>query len=377
MLTGLIVFSLMLGSIPLSESAVLWDLLIQADVENALIFEGDIVILNGQVTDHAGKTLSDVQIRVRTGQTSVNTVTDSSGQFRVELEDSQRMPGIYLINIMATAKDGRLGMSSTSFQVKGDLDPSTALARKLSTEQAQKYLNSTKEDFENDSVGLKLYNHYQELFEKFLEEVEQEGSLSEEQEYIQKQRIIANELREQAIEEKKPGAGIYSGWSHDRFVELLDPSVKEIIVNQLNYTKATFAEAQDAMNKVLEDGGTMEEARKAYFEKAVISRSVMESLTTNQTMINEVESINNVTHSNATSINMIATNNTDINNNNSTDVENDDNNNYYYDSEMKINVNGTNININATGTSIFVKVNGTVFKFIVNGTELQQISTPE
>lgn len=360
-LVGVIVTTLALGSIPLSDSAVLWDLLIQADVQNTAIFVGDTVVINGQVTDHAGKPVADVQVRVKSGQISVNTATDKDGLFKAELEDANRIPGIYIVNIMATAEDGRMGMSSTNFQVRGELSASTSLAQKLSTPQAQKYLNSTAKDYEKDSIGLRLYNHYQDMFKEFLEAKNQTAALSEEQAYVEKQRILAADLRQQAIEEKKPGPGVYSGWSHDRFIENLDPSVKDVIVKQLNHTKAAFVDAQNAMNKVLESGGTMQEARTAYFEKASISRSAMESLTFNGT-IPENESITNSTFANSTN-----TNSTTIPTNSTGTLDNED------QEEITINVNGTDIDV-ASGTILSMKVNGTLHKFLVNSTGMYQLS---
>ncbi|NIP62502.1 MAG: carboxypeptidase regulatory-like domain-containing protein [Nitrosopumilaceae archaeon] len=360
---GIIVFSLVFGSIPLSDSAVLWDLLIQANVENATVFVGDTVIVSGQITDHAGNPVPDVQVRVKSGQISVNTVTDENGIFGAELEDSNRIPGIYLVNIMATAEDGKMGMSTTSFQVKGDLSASTALAQKLSTSQAQKYLNSTAKDFEKNSIGLRLYNHYQELFKEFLEAKNQTAVLSEEQEHVEKQRIIADQLRQLAIEEKDPGPGTYSGWSHDRFVENLDPSIKDVIVKQLNHTKDAFIEAQRAMNQVLQNGGSMKEARLAYFEKAAISRSAMESLTLNRTAP-QTQPIANDTSSNST---IIQTNST-ITQTNSTSTEQDE--------KLTVNVNGTDIDV-ASGTTISMKVNGTIHEFLINSTGVYQLSKSE
>jgi len=71
---------------------------------------------------------------------------------------------------------------------------------------------------------------------------------------------------------------------YERFVANLDLSVKDIFLGQLNYTTKIWSDAQLAMNKVLESGGTWQEARQVYFEKAAISQQIMEHFTLQNNM---------------------------------------------------------------------------------------------
>ena len=82
-----------------------------------------------------------------------------------------------------------------------------------------------------------------------------------------------------------PGSGTFTGRNYHVFLDNLDPAVQGILENQLNHTKNMFEDAQNAMNEVLKNGGTMAEARKAYFERASISRDQMETLTKPQIVI--------------------------------------------------------------------------------------------
>ncbi len=202
-----------------------------------------------------------------------------------------------------------------------------------------------------------LYNYYQDLQAQLIEEQKEQLDLIAEQQFIDEQRDLSIELTQQIIEEENPGAGIYAGWKYDRFVSNLDLSVKDIILNQLNYTVDVFAEAQKAMDDVLANGGTFEEARQAYFEKATISREIMESLTVNQTS-------NEFTNDTDSEVEILSESN----------VNGTDNLVEEVDSGLVLNVNGTLIDVGKSGSVIYLSINGTIFEFFVNGTEITQVT---
>ena len=121
----------------------------------------------------------------------------------------------------------------------------------------------------------------------------------------------------------------------------------------MNFKVNMFEDAQNAMNEVLENGGTYQEARMAYLEKASISREMMEVVTYgNQTEVPLVETSNSTITQNSTSTqNATSTESTQID-------------------EISMNLNGTEIQVGLSGTTIFLNVNGTLIEFFVNGTEI-------
>lgn len=353
-LFGILVFVLLFSNLQ-TTNAVLWDLQIDVKLEKNPLLVGDIPIIIGKVTDHAGKPISEAEIKIRLGQNSILTSTDATGNFSAEFSDFDEMPGSYIVNVYATSND-RIGLKSINFQVKGELSVFSQTQKMISTPEAIKYLHSTVEDFENDPLGLKLYYHYQYLQTQFLEEQKMQLELIEQQQLIDKQRALSIELTKQIIEEENPGAGIYSGYKYDRFVSNLDDSVKDIIVMQLNYTVDVFYKAQQAMNEVLANGGTMEDARKAYYEKASISRKLMEALT----LINQTDS--NFENTTDTGIELVSS------------INGTENYVEEIDAGLVLNVNGTLIDVGKSGSIIYLNVNGTIFKLYVNGTEISQIT---
>ena len=344
-------------------NAVLWDLIIQVNIENTSIFQGDVPIVSGQVTDHAGKPIPGVQLHIRSGQDSFFTTSDEQGIFRAELGNFNRIPGTYLVNVAGTSPDGKTGIGTTKFQVRGDIQIYSVSEQLLSTAEAKKYLNSNLEDFANDSIGLRLYNYYQGILEKYLEEKGISEELSEEELRIEKERVIAQEFLNAAIAEENPGAGIYSGYKYHRFVDNLDASVKDIIVNQLNYTTTTFSEAKQIMKEILANGGTYEEARAAYLEKMSMPRALLETMTINQTSIEpSITEFEVITNSNSTN----------TSDDNSIDISEE-----IQTQSLQTLMSMENVVITTNGTSIFVNVNGTSIEFIINGTQITQVQNSE
>jgi len=354
-LFGILVFVLLFSNLQTADST-LWDLQITINLEKNPLSEADIPVVSGTVADHAGKPVPGAEVKIRLGVDSIITTADEFGSFTVEFSYFDEMPGSYIVNVYATSDD-KIGLKSIVFQVKGEISIFAHTEKMLSTDEAIKYLQASEEDFEKDPLGLTLYYYYQDMLAQLFEEQKEQLDLIEEQQLIDEQRELSIQLTEQIIEEQNPGAGIYAGFKYDRFVSNLDLAVKDIIVNQLNYTVKVFGEAQKAMDEVLANGGTFEEARQAYFEKATISREMMEALTVNQTS----DDFGNVTSSDLEFVSESNLNGTE------NLVEE-------LDSGLVLNVNGTLIDVGKSGLVIYLNINGTVFEFFVNGTEITQVT---
>jgi hypothetical protein len=357
-LLSLIFATILISNISTSES-VLWDLLITVNVENTPILVNENPMVSGQVVDHAGKAIQNVELQIRIGAETIIITTSDTGEFQHEFVGLQLIPGIHEVNVVATSNTEKIGLASADFQVKGELQTFSHTAKLLETSEAVKYLNADPASFEYDPIGLTLYNYYQELQEEYRLEQSLQKEIIEQEIILDELRQISDDISQKVIDEKNPGAGTFSGFDKDVFIDNLDESIKEIIVNQLDYTLSIFDEAQKAMDEVLQNGGTVEEARQVYFEKASISQETMNSMT----VINQEEDVQNYLTSTIES-----TNSTSELQNNSTDVSNE------IGDELNLNVNGTSIQVGMSGTTIYLNVNGSIIEFLVNGTEITQIT---
>jgi len=261
------IFAIML--IPASD-AVLWDLIIQTNVEYSTSLSGTPII-SGIVTDHASHPVKDVTVSIRTGDGSTITYTDEEGKFSLELTDSKRITGNYIVNIVASTADGKTGITSTEFQVFGEFTKTSIIEEKLSTPEAVKYLSANPSQFEKDPIGFILYNHYQKLLQEYFDIENQK--VPGYQRYFQEQNEINNPPTEQTINS-------FSG-TYEEYMNSMKPSIRNIVENQLNLTIKIFDEAKQIKNSILENGGTDEEANLAYLEYISISKESLENFGVN------------------------------------------------------------------------------------------------
>jgi len=280
---GLFSFLMLFSFIPTSE-AELWELIIDLNVQKAVISPGETIVITGKIVDHAYKPIRGAEVFIRTGSDTTIAFTDPYGVFRGEFKDFERIPGTYAVNVIASWY-GMTGLTSTQFQVKGDISPISALQEKLSTDEARKYLGSNESNFEKDPIGQTLFKYYHGLLQELILEQRESSQPTEEQIYLDEQRTLAENLREQAIEEFNPSDGTFEGYQYDAYINSLDPEIKDIIASQLNFTKNTFEEAKKIRDEILANGGTYEEAREVYLNMISFPKEVLEQF--NQDILNE------------------------------------------------------------------------------------------
>jgi len=277
----------MLFSFIPNSQAELWEFIVEVDMEKGVVNSGDTVVVTGRVVDHAYEPTRGVEVLIRTGADTTKAFTDTDGTFRGEFVDFQRVPGTYIVNVVASWY-GMTGLSSTEFQVKGDASPVSILQQQLSTDQARKYLGSNESDFEKNPIGQTLFKYYHGLLEKLIAEKKEANKPNEEQILLEQQRRIAENLRNQAIEEYKPGYGTYGGYKYENYIAGLNPEIRDLVVNQLSFTQNNFLDAQKIRAEIIENGGTYEEARQAYLDRLTIPKEILEKFNENN-LESEVE----------------------------------------------------------------------------------------
>jgi hypothetical protein len=351
----------MLLLIPLASNseATLWDLQIHANVENTPLISGDRPIVSGIIVDHASNPVHKATVNIRSGSMSIITTTSQAGEFMAELGTQARIPGNYIVNIAATAQDGKTGITSIQFQVRGELSPTTVNQEKLSTPEAKKYLESSPEDFDRNPIGYILYNYYQKLYQEYLENVKSSEKLAQEKAFIEGQKEIENKFREKAIEEFQPSMGIFSGPQYENYVNSLDEAVRDTVIKNLNFTKNLVEGAQELRNEILENGGTAEEAQLAYLEKIATTRDMIENLD-NPEYYKESNS--------GKSLESVDDDSANLNINEEIVTEETTK------SPIIVDANGVIVEVEFNESVFFVNVNGKILEFLVNGTQITLVN---
>ncbi len=265
----------MLFSFMPTSEAELWELVVDVNVGKEAIQSGETLVISGTIVDHAYKPMRGVEVFIRAGSDTTKAFTNPEGLFSAEFKDFQRIPGIYKVNVIASWY-GMTGLASTEFRVNGDVSPVSALQEKLSTDEARKYLSSNESDFEKNPIGQTLFKYYHGLLDELIQEQKESREPNAEQIYLEQQRKIAKDLRNQAIEFYNPSVGTYGGYQYDQYINSINPEIRDLVASQLNFTKNTFEEAQKLRDEILANGGTYEEARQAYLDMISFPREVLE-----------------------------------------------------------------------------------------------------
>jgi hypothetical protein len=276
---GLCSFVILFSFIPTSQ-AVLWDFIVELDMEKGAVYSGDTVVVTGRVVDHAYHPTRGVEVLVRTGADTTKAFTNPDGEFTAQFVDFQRVPGTYTVNVVASWY-GMTGLSSTEFQVRGDASPVSILQQQLSTDQARKYLSSNESDFEKNPIGQTLFKYYHGLHDQLITEIKESQKPIAEEIFLEQQRRIADNLRNQSIEEYHPGYGTYGGYKYENYIAGLNPEIRDLVSDQLNFTQNNFLDAQKIRAEILENGGTLEEARQAYLDRLTIPKEILEKFNEN------------------------------------------------------------------------------------------------
>ena len=277
---GLFSFLVLISFIQTSQ-AELWEFLVEANVENSIVHPGDTVVVTGKVVDQAYKSTRGVEILIRTGSETTKAFTSPDGTFRGEFADFQRIPGTYVVNVIASWY-GMTGLTSTQFLMKGDSQTGGAIIEKLSTDEARKYLGSNESDFKKNPIGQMLFKYYHGLHDELVKEKKIASEYNKEQVLIDKQRAIAENLKNNALAQFNPEAGIYDGYQYEQYIHSLNPKIREMINSQLDFTKNNFMDAQNIREQILANGGTYEEARQAYLDRISVPKKTLDEFNENR-----------------------------------------------------------------------------------------------
>ena len=276
---SLIVLSciVIVSSIPDSE-AKLWDMVIDVKFLHDSIEQGKNPIIMGTIVDHAYKPMSHVDVKVTFAGQSYLLKTDSQGEFGKQLDGSELKSRTYSANIFATTEDGKKGMAKTTLNIEGYVNKSAKFDRQL---EYLEIVNDTSKlrNNPNDPISKILYEYYLELQENSINEKHIETSLDLPQKKIREARQMVYENLVKELEERPQiTKQFYDSPKLIKFLHGLDDKTQIIFELQLNSTKVRFFEAQIVMNEILENGGTMNDARQAYLEHISISQNEMQGL---------------------------------------------------------------------------------------------------
>ena len=233
-----------------------WDLVISAKFEQPQIEANEAPIIFGTITDQKGEPVFGAQVKINFADNSAVTTTDEEGNFRYEFSP-QSTQGIFVVSVSAKIHDLK-GMTSTTLKIGSGISTFDDI-------YYTKDFDGTKS--KNDPYKTLKQKQYQKFVEDQNKRKQKQYEVEAKKMALQEKRDIADQRKDIAINATKPGSGIYDINKQERYISKLDPRIKDTIKTQLDYTRQIYEEAKYEMKKVLDDGGSLEDAKKAYFEK--------------------------------------------------------------------------------------------------------------
>lgn len=229
-------------------------------VKNSISIEEKPVI-EGSVTDQGSKPMSDVLVNISTAAGTVATKTDENGKFRYEFSNSFS-PGQYIINLKAQKDGYGVGMKSTTFFVKG-----------VPSAQTQNQLQSKTISGEKDPIASKIAKNIEIAQKKQAEQDRKLKQIEENKKFLEQQRALANQDLQNDL------VGFFSSFdpftprnAYGQFVSQINQTFQALFWEQFNFTEQKTNDGFVAMFEVLNNGGSEQEARKAFTQKAASSR---------------------------------------------------------------------------------------------------------
>ncbi|MGQ0605820.1 MAG: carboxypeptidase-like regulatory domain-containing protein [Candidatus Nitrosotenuis sp.] len=234
-----------------------WDLIIKTQFEQDQIEVNEKPVIFGNIVNHLDQPVSGVQLKIRFADNSVITTTDEDGNFRYEFGEQQSQ-GVFSVSISATLYD-----------LKGFATATLKIGKDVSTFDDIYYSKGYDKDIKskNDPYKALKQKQYQKFIEEQNKRKQKQYEIEAQRLALQDKRDVASQKRNETINATAVGAGIYSTDDQGKYISRLDPRIKDVIRAQLDYTRQIYEEAKYEMQKVLENGGSLADAKKAYFDK--------------------------------------------------------------------------------------------------------------
>ena len=268
------------SSIPDSE-AKLWDFIVDVEFLKTPINEGKNPILIGTVVDHAYRPLSNIDVRLTFAGESYMLKTDGNGEFGKQIDVSELNPRTYSIHVLATNDDGKKGMARTTLEISGHTEKAAKYERQLESMEMANDLSKLRQN-SNDPISVILYQHYLKLQENVAQAKYEEMLLDVPQQKIRDARQMTYDSLLKSLDERPlVTRDFHDSTKLGKFLQNLDDDKRTLFELQLNSTKLRFLEAQNMMQDILNNGGTMNDARTAYFDYLSITQEEMNSFTLN------------------------------------------------------------------------------------------------
>ena len=132
----------------------------------------------------------------------------------------------------------------------------------------------TGDELINSPLASQILQNIELAKQRMAELQEKQRQAEEYQRYLDEQRLIAKQLLQNDLDRmNKKYENHTPKASFETFLSRIDSSVHDIFWGQFEFQQQKAQAGRDAMKAVLDSGGSLQEARQAYFQKAATTRT--------------------------------------------------------------------------------------------------------
>jgi hypothetical protein len=227
--------------------------------------QGENPLLSGTIINQKQEPIEGADVYITTEFGTAKTKSNPDGAFVYDLP-SQPVGGKFNVGVKAQKEGFLTGNTNTSFFVTGKTESQNQ-------NLGPTFKVMTTDKIKEDPIAFKILQNIEESKQQEAKRLQRLQEINERQKFLDEQRQIANQnllndlgMWFEQLDPFNPRNAFSS------FVSQMDATVQTIYWAQFNFTEAKTKEGLAALQAVLDSGGTAQEARKAFYEKAATPR---------------------------------------------------------------------------------------------------------
>jgi len=161
-------------------------------------------------------------------------------------------------------------LSLIAFMIMGN---SNNFAAAESEETTYDFTAITGEELKNNPLAIQILQNIELSKQRLAVQQEKQRLFEERQRFLDEKRQMAEQIRQEELQRMNRQYADYTPEAaYDRFLSTVDSRSYNIFQGQFDYQRQKAIAGHNAMITVQNNGGTLEEARQAYFKAAATTR---------------------------------------------------------------------------------------------------------
>ena len=229
-------------------------------------------VISGYIKNENGQPVGNAEVLISSSLESIKVNSDEDGFFVYNLSATPS-ENKFSVSVKAQKEGYQTGYANTSFYVNGVEQP----IDNTSQETSASYANS--DSLKNDPIAQKILQQIEMNKQKEAERQKKLDEIAAREKFFEEQRQLANQdlLNDlggwfEQFDPFNPRNAFAS------FATQFDSGLQSIYWGQFNFTESKTNDGLAAFQQVLDAGGSIFDAKRAFYENASISQDEMNDL---------------------------------------------------------------------------------------------------